>query len=46
MQRPNFLKLASVPVVSSAAARTEVAIRGDQFYINGKPTYAGRLKAC
>jgi hypothetical protein len=24
------------------ARRTEVSIRGDQFFINGKPTYAGR----
>ncbi len=43
MQRRNFLKLAgAVPAVGSAATRTEVSIRGDQFYINGKPTYAGR----
>ena len=27
---------------SKPARRTEVTIRGDAFYINGKPTYAGR----
>jgi hypothetical protein len=45
MQRRTFLSLAgAVPALSNAAAarRTEVSIRADQFYINGKPTYAGR----
>lgn len=43
MQRRSFLRLAgAVPAVGYAAASTEVSIRGDQFYINGKPTYAGR----
>ena len=27
----------------SAARATEVSIRGEDFYINGKPTYAGRV---
>src|ERR1039457_6867306 len=45
MQRRTFLKLAgAVPVMAGAApdAGTEVSIRGEQFLINGKPTYAGR----
>jgi hypothetical protein len=45
MQRRTFLKLAgAVPVMTGAApdAGTEVSIRGEQFLINGKPTYAGR----
>lgn len=29
-------------LLRSAARRTTVAIRGDQFFINSKPTYAGR----
>src|SRR5204863_2690702 len=34
----------AVPAAAWAApsTRTEVAIRGDQFLLNGKPTYAGR----
>jgi hypothetical protein len=32
-----------LPIVAAAQERaTEVSIRGDMFYINGKPTYAGR----
>jgi hypothetical protein len=45
MQRRTFLRLAgAVPALAAATAaeRTEVSIRGDQFQINGKPTYAGR----
>ena len=45
MQRRTFLKLAgAVPVMADAApdAGTGVSIRGEQFLINGKPTYAGR----
>jgi len=45
MQRRTFLKLAgAVPVTAGAApdAGTEVSIRGEQFLIDGKPTYAGR----
>jgi hypothetical protein len=45
MQRRTFLKLAgTVPALAAAApdSRTEVSIRADRFYINGKPTYAGR----
>ena len=34
--------LLSLPAVALAAQRTEVSIRGDQFLINGNPTYAGR----
>ena len=41
MQRRTFLSLATAgPAL--ARARTEVSIRGDQFLLNGKPTYAGR----
>jgi hypothetical protein len=45
MQRRNFLRLAgAVPALAAAApaVRTEVSIRGDQFFLNGKPTYPGR----
>jgi hypothetical protein len=45
MRRRTFLRLAgAVPALAAAAPaeRTEVSIRGDQFQINGKPTYAGR----
>jgi dienelactone hydrolase len=33
---------APAPVAASPARRTEVAIRGDAFLLNGRPTYAGR----
>ncbi len=46
MRRREFLSLAATPLalggVSSAQTRTEVAIDGSRFLINGKPTYAGR----
>jgi len=44
MQRRSFLKLAgAVPALAAAqSGRTEVSIRGDEFFISGKPTYAGR----
>ena len=44
MQRRSFLKLAgAVPALAAAQnGRTEVSIRGDEFFISGKPTYAGR----
>src|SRR4051812_35206770 len=45
MHRRTFLQLAgAAPAISWSAPspQTEVAIRGDQFLINGKPTYAGR----
>src|ERR1051326_4195788 len=38
MRRRNFLKLAA----ALFQRRTTVAIRGDQFLLNGRPTYAGR----
>ncbi len=31
-----------LPLASFAAPRTEVAIRGEDFLVNGRPTYAGR----
>ena len=45
MERRTFLKIAgAVPALANAApaGRTEVSIQGEQFLINGKPTYAGR----
>jgi hypothetical protein len=45
MNRRTFLTLAgALPAVGAAApsGRTEVSIRAEQFYIDGKPTYAGR----
>jgi len=44
MQRRSFLKLAgALPAcAASQSARTEVSIRGDQFFLNGQPTYPGR----
>jgi hypothetical protein len=46
MKRRTFLNLAGLaPVAYGAAAtgsHTEVSVHGDLFYINGKPTYAGR----
>jgi len=45
MRRRSFLKIAgAVPAlaVASPAPRTEISIRGEQFLINGKPTYAAR----
>lgn len=43
MNRRSFLGLAVAPLARTAAARrTEISIDGEQFLINGKPTYAGR----
>jgi hypothetical protein len=53
MKRRDFLSLAAVPALSPLlgrqrqparppARRTDLTIRGDAFYINGRPTYAGR----
>ncbi len=45
MHRRDFLKLtaaASSHVAGAAASHTQVSIRGDQFFINGKVTYPGR----
>ncbi len=45
MNRRAFLSLAGAAPIAArpATRRTEVSIRGDQFWINGKPTYAGRI---
>lgn len=45
MNRRSFLKLAAAAPTAGAAfaGGTEVAIRGEKFFINGKPTYAGRV---
>jgi len=41
--RRSLLATAAAPALLSAAARkTEVSIRGDMFYLNGQPTYKGR----
>ena len=38
-----LLVLASTCILLSAAERkTVISIRGDEFHINGQPTYAGR----
>jgi hypothetical protein len=44
MDRRQFLAAAAAaPLAAAPPARsTEVSIRGDQFFLNGKPTYAGR----
>jgi len=45
MKRRTFLHLAGlVPLAAKAAPsrRTSISIRADRFFINGKPTYAGR----
>jgi hypothetical protein len=42
MQRRILLLAALSAPLHAASARTEVAIDGDRFLLNGKPTYAGR----
>lgn len=45
MRQDSFLTLTGVaPIIAAPAQRrrTEVSIRGPQFFINGKPTYEGR----
>jgi hypothetical protein len=45
MNRRTFLHLAGVTPLAAQVRgdrRTQVSIRADQFFINGKPTYAGR----
>src|SRR5271157_6000600 len=45
MNRRTFLTLTgALPAIGAAAPprRTEVSIRGEQFFIDGQPTYAGR----
>src|SRR5215510_15383249 len=48
MDRRTFLSTAAVAAVAPLrwqrvpSRRTEVSIRGDAFFINGRPTYAGR----
>ncbi len=44
MQRRAFLTLAAtLPVLCESPAATEVSIKGEQFLLNGAPTYAGRM---
>src|SRR5436853_204966 len=42
MTRRQFLALSAAPLALARNRTTEVSIRGDQFFINRKPTYAGR----
>lgn len=45
MDRRDFLKLtaaASSQITAAPAPQTELSVRDDQFFINGKPTYPGR----
>src|SRR5271165_6633634 len=44
MNRRLFLTLSSAApyLLAAPARRTEVSIQRDRFWINGKPTYAGR----
>jgi hypothetical protein len=47
MLRRTFLTIAALPAIRSLrlrtqARRTDVTVRGADFYINGQPTYAGR----
>ena len=45
MNRRTFLTVTgAVPIIAGAKPRrrTEISIRGDRFFVNGKPTYAGR----
>ena len=43
ISRRSLLRLAATPALLPAATgKTEVSIRGDQFLIDGKPTYPGR----
>jgi hypothetical protein len=48
MDRRTFLATAALPALyglrgAAQTRRTDVTIRGDAFYINGKPTYPGRM---
>jgi hypothetical protein len=43
MNRRQFLSgVAALPSLASTGGRTSIGIRGDQFLINGEPTYKGR----
>ena len=37
------IALAALAIGALGASKTVVTIRGDQFYINGQPTYKGRM---
>ena len=42
--RRSLLTLAAAPaLLPAASSKTKVEIRGNQFFINGKPTYKGRI---
>jgi hypothetical protein len=42
MNRRAFFATASAAALHAAAARAEITIRGEDFLLNGTPTYAGR----
>jgi hypothetical protein len=42
MRRRRFLALAAALPAAAARPRTAIAIRGDSFFIDGRPTYPGR----
>ena len=42
MNRRTFIVAAAALLLPRKARRTTAVIRGEQFFINGKPTYAGR----
>ena len=44
LRRRSFLSLAAAlpSLATTANSQTEVSVRGNQFFINGKPSYAGR----
>jgi hypothetical protein len=42
MKRRTFLALAAASALRAANRRTTVSIRGEQFFLNGRPTYPGR----
>jgi hypothetical protein len=42
MHRRAFLALTGTARIAAAQRRTAVSIRGDQFFLNGRPTYPGR----
>lgn len=44
MNRRQFLSAtAALPLAAAPASRTIVEIKGDHFYLNGEPTYKGRV---
>jgi hypothetical protein len=42
LNRRDLLRFVAAAPALARSAHTEVSIRGDRFFLNGKPTYAGR----